>query len=196
MRCLCISSLCPWLEQGTLCCIASLDPGADGYLWGICKAVVLCCMWVAEYSLGSWDGYPDDGYMVCKGPMTRDGTCVSLQSRALSLDVDSKQWHYLLPITELKYLSYYHQFLLICSSPEAKWYSHYSGIYFFVVGSSSNLSLLFSTFNSSPLSYIDHLCFTNILLVLLWLMHVTLPKFQAIALPTVLEKPWYLCVFM
>ena len=27
-----------------------------------------------------------------KGPMTREGTCQSLQSRALSLDVDSKQW--------------------------------------------------------------------------------------------------------
>ena len=31
-----------------------------------------------------------------KGPMTREGTCQSLQSRALSLDVDSKQWLYLL----------------------------------------------------------------------------------------------------
>ena len=30
-----------------------------------------------------------------KGPMTREGTCQSLQSRALSLDVDSKQWLYL-----------------------------------------------------------------------------------------------------
>ena len=29
-----------------------------------------------------------------KGPMTREGTCQSLQSRALSLDVDSKQWLY------------------------------------------------------------------------------------------------------
>ena len=29
--------------------------------------------------------------MECKGPMTREGTCQSLQSRALSLDVDSKQ---------------------------------------------------------------------------------------------------------
>ena len=28
--------------------------------------------------------------MECKGPMTREGTCQSLQSRALSLDVDSK----------------------------------------------------------------------------------------------------------
>ena len=26
--------------------------------------------------------------------MTREGTCQSLQSRALSLDVDSKQWLY------------------------------------------------------------------------------------------------------
>ena len=42
-------------------------------------------------SPGSWDGYPD-GYMDCKGLMTREGTCQSLQSRALSLDVDSKQW--------------------------------------------------------------------------------------------------------
>ena len=33
-----------------------------------------------------------------KGPMTREGTCQSLQSRALSLDVDSKQWLYLLPL--------------------------------------------------------------------------------------------------
>ena len=30
-----------------------------------------------------------------KGPMTKEGTCQSLQSRALSLDVDSKQWLYL-----------------------------------------------------------------------------------------------------
>ena len=30
-----------------------------------------------------------------KGPMTREGTCQSLQSRDLSLDVDSKQWLYL-----------------------------------------------------------------------------------------------------
>ena len=30
-----------------------------------------------------------------KGPMTREGTGQSLQSRALSLDVDSKQWLYL-----------------------------------------------------------------------------------------------------
>ena len=30
-----------------------------------------------------------------KGSMTREGTCQSLQSRALSLDVDSKQWLYL-----------------------------------------------------------------------------------------------------
>ena len=30
-----------------------------------------------------------------KGPMTREGTCQSLPSRALSLDVDSKQWLYL-----------------------------------------------------------------------------------------------------
>ena len=30
-----------------------------------------------------------------KGPMTREGTRQSLQSRALSLDVDSKQWLYL-----------------------------------------------------------------------------------------------------
>ena len=29
-----------------------------------------------------------------KGPMTREGTCQSLQSRALSLDVDTKQWLY------------------------------------------------------------------------------------------------------
>ena len=29
-----------------------------------------------------------------KGPMTREGTCQSLQSRVLSLDVDSKQWLY------------------------------------------------------------------------------------------------------
>ena len=34
-------------------------------------------------------------YMDWKGPMTREGTCQSLQSRALSLDVDSKQWIYL-----------------------------------------------------------------------------------------------------
>ena len=35
-----------------------------------------------------------------KGPMTREGTCQSLQSRALSLDVDSKQWLYLLNFIE------------------------------------------------------------------------------------------------
>ena len=32
--------------------------------------------------------------MECKGPMTREGTCQSLQSRALSLDVDLKRWLY------------------------------------------------------------------------------------------------------
>ena len=48
------------------------------------------CVWAAVYSPGSWDGYPD-GYMDCKGPMTREGTCQSLHSRALSMDLDSKQ---------------------------------------------------------------------------------------------------------
>ena len=56
----------------------------------------ICKPWlqVAVYSPGSWDGYPD-GYMDWTGPMTREGTCQSLQSRDLSLDVDSKQWLYL-----------------------------------------------------------------------------------------------------
>ena len=36
--------------------------------------------------------------------MTREGTYQSLQSRALSLDVDSKQWHYLFSVNRLTLL--------------------------------------------------------------------------------------------
>ena len=68
----------------------------SGYLWGqICKP------WrqVACERLYTPQGVEMDIQMdmECKGPMTREGTCQSLQSRALSLDVDSKQWLYLLP---------------------------------------------------------------------------------------------------
>ena len=63
----------------------------SGYLWGqICKP------WrqVACERLYTAQGVEMDIQMdmECKGPMTREGTCQSLQSRALSLDVDSKQW--------------------------------------------------------------------------------------------------------
>ena len=65
----------------------------SGYLWGqICKP------WrqVACERLYTPQGVEMDIQMdmECKGPMTREGTCQSLQSRALSLDVDSKQWLY------------------------------------------------------------------------------------------------------
>ena len=65
----------------------------SGYLWGqICKP------WrqVACERLYTPQGVEMDIKMdmECKGPMTREGTCQSLQSRALSLDVDSKQWLY------------------------------------------------------------------------------------------------------
>ena len=66
----------------------------SGYLWGqICKP------WrqVACERLYTPRGVEMDIQMdmECKGPMTREGTCQSLQSRALSLDVDSKQRLYL-----------------------------------------------------------------------------------------------------
>ena len=65
----------------------------SGYLWGqICKP------WrqVACERLYTLQGVEMDIQMdmECKGSMTREGTCQSLQSRALSLDVDSKQWLY------------------------------------------------------------------------------------------------------
>ena len=65
----------------------------SGYLWGqICKP------WrqVACERLYTPQGVEMDIQMdmECKGPMTREGTCQSLQSRALSLDVNSKQWLY------------------------------------------------------------------------------------------------------
>ena len=65
----------------------------SGYLWGqVCKP------WrqVACERLYTPQGVEMDIQMdmECKGPMTREGTCQSLQSRALSLDVDSKQWLY------------------------------------------------------------------------------------------------------
>ena len=41
--------------------------------------------------------------MDCKGLMTREGTCQSLQSRALSLDVDSKQRLLLYPTSIRQY---------------------------------------------------------------------------------------------
>ena len=64
-------------------------------LMGTCEGRSVSCGVKLRVS-DRWDGYPD-GYMDCKGLMTREGTCQSLQSRALSLDVDSKQWLYLLP---------------------------------------------------------------------------------------------------
>ena len=80
----------------------------SGYLWGqICKP------WrqVACERLYTPQGVEMDIQMdmECKGPMTREGTCQSLQSRALSLDVDSKQWLYL-------YL--YHMWLSVKTSKE------------------------------------------------------------------------------
>ena len=65
----------------------------SGYLWGqICKPwrQVACERLYAPQGV-EMDIQMD---MECEGPMTREGTCQSLQSRALSLDVDSKQWLY------------------------------------------------------------------------------------------------------
>ena len=65
----------------------------SGYLWGqICKpwCQVACERLYAPQGV-EMDIQMD---MECEGPMTREGTCQSLQSRALSLDVDSKQWLY------------------------------------------------------------------------------------------------------
>ena len=94
-------------EQGTSCCVASLDPGANGYLWGqICKP---WCQ-VAYERLYTPQGVEMDIQMdlwTVKGPMTREGTCQSLQSRALSLDVDLKQWLYL-------YLYLPHNIMVAC----------------------------------------------------------------------------------
>ena len=82
----------------------------SGYLWGqICKP------WrqVACERLYTPRGVEMDIQMdmECKGPMTREGTCQSLQSRALSLDVDSKQRLYLLLLHRIWrfYLEKWHQ---------------------------------------------------------------------------------------
>ena len=47
-------------------------------------------MRVAVYFPESWDRYPD-GYMDYKDPMTKKGTCQSLQSTAQSLALGSEQ---------------------------------------------------------------------------------------------------------
>ena len=88
-------------EQGNSRCIASLDSGANGYLWGLWFVSRGAKLRVSDSILpGSRDGYPN-GYMDCKGPNTREGTCKSLHRRALSLDVDSKQWLYFYLYTAL-----------------------------------------------------------------------------------------------
>ena len=41
---------------------------------GICEGTFVShCVWEAVYSLEGWEWYPN-GYMGCKGPMTREGT--------------------------------------------------------------------------------------------------------------------------
>ena len=60
-----------------------------------------------------------------KGPMTREGTCQSLQSRALSLDVDSKPWvtlHLPLPY-QLSGLCIYNSLIRQCRFRASFWNS-------------------------------------------------------------------------
>ena len=62
-------------------------------------------MWTVGYSQGIWVGYLY-GYMGYKGPMTREGTCQSLHSRALSLDVDLKRTDFIFTYFVQKRLSW------------------------------------------------------------------------------------------
>ena len=71
-----------------------LLPNFSGYKW-LCLIIM---KWIMSFKTA------DEISQNLTAPwvlMTREGTCQSLQSRALSLDVDSKQWLYLFYFTNL-----------------------------------------------------------------------------------------------
>ena len=77
------------------CCLyAKFNSEFESNFWLVSSLVQVACERLYTPQGVEMDIQMD---MECEGPMSREGTCQSLQSRALSLDVDSKQWLYLLP---------------------------------------------------------------------------------------------------